>query len=160
VAPRRIQATARGHVAGVACDDVFAFLADLRNHWRLAGRLVSVDELDGGDRPQGAWVRLHGPLGLGRVAHTRIVRTSAPADGVGAVLEGAAAGTNGTSASIVWSLAASPRGTSVTLELAVERATVGDRLLLVLGGRRWLERRLLRAAVAGLAGELRSAQRR
>jgi hypothetical protein len=147
-----VRASARGAV-GAGPEEVFAFLADLHNHWRLAARFVSVEELEGAS-PSGAWIRLHGPLGLSRLAHTAIVRESAPAAGVGGVLVGRAEVPNGTRAHIVWSLSATPSGTDVTLELEVEPATPADRLLLALGGRRWLEGRLLAGAVADLGREL------
>jgi hypothetical protein len=129
---------------------VFAFLADLRNHWRIASGLVTIAELDGGSDADGSRIELHGPLGLTRVAATRIARATEPAEGVGGVIEGTAETPGGTLVRIAWNLSPAPRGTQVTLELVVERASPADRLLLALGARRWLERRLLRRALADL----------
>lgn len=131
---------------------MFTFLAELRNHRRLADRSVRVEEMDRPDeaRPEGAWIRVRGPFTISRRVHTRILRSTAPADGVGGVLEGEAEASNGTTASIVWRLSAVPGGTRVSLEAVVERSTRLDRLLLALGGRRWLESVLLREAVDGL----------
>jgi hypothetical protein len=141
-------------------DAVFAFLSDLRNHWRLASRNVRILELDGeGGGSGGGSIALRGPLGISRVAQTRITHAVPPAGGVGGVVEGVAATPQGTALRVAWNLAALPAGTQVVLELAVERARPLDRLLLVAGGRRWLERRLLRRAVGDLEQAV-TAQRR
>ncbi|HEY7396954.1 MAG TPA: SRPBCC family protein [Gaiellaceae bacterium] len=140
-------------------DAVFAFLSDLRNHWRLASRNVRIVELDGDASSGGGRVVLHGPLGISRVAQTRITQAVAPTKSVGGVVEGTAATPHGTSLRVAWNVSALPAGTQVVLELTVERARMLDRLLLVAGGRRWLERRLLGRAVADLADTV-SSQRR
>jgi hypothetical protein len=64
--------------------------------------------------------------------------------------KGKAEATNGTSASITWSLSPVPAGTRVSLAAVIESATALDRLLLTLGGRRWLESVVLSEAVEGL----------
>jgi hypothetical protein len=140
--------------------EVFAFLADLRNHWRLANGVVHVAELEHSEPDAGGGsIELHGPLGLKRVARTRIARAVEPADGVGGVIEGTAETPRGTLVRVAWNLAPAPGGTLAALDLVVERATPLDRLLLALGGRRWLERRLLRQALDDLA-RIVAAQRR
>jgi hypothetical protein len=132
--------------------EVFAFLADLRNHWRLANGVVRVAELEHSDADAGGGsIELHGPLGLKRVARTRIAQAVEPAGGVGGVIEGTAETPQGTLVRVAWNLAPAPRGTLVALDLVVERATPLDRLLLAAGGRRWLEQRLLARALADLA---------
>lgn len=140
--------------------DVFDFLADLRNHWRLASGIVSIVDLDGdGADADGGSIELRGPLGLARTARTRIVRATEPSEGVGGVIDGVAETPAGTLVRVAWNLAPAPEGTLVALDLVVERAAPLDRALLALGGRRWLERRLLRRALDDLERSV-SGQRR
>lgn len=156
---RPLRACASSAVAAPP-DAVFAFLSDLRNHWRLTSsnvRIVALDEA-GGDSGGGC-IAFHGPLGISRILQTRITQAVPPADGVGGVVEGTAETTTGTSLRVAWNLARVRPGTRVALELAVERAAPLDRLLLLAGGRRWLEQRLLLRAVRDLEQEL-TAQRR
>jgi hypothetical protein len=121
---------------------VFAFLADLRNHWLVAGRWISVVALDGnGD---GGCVRLCGPLGLRRTARTLVLLADPPAR-----LEGNAE-LGRTRARVSWTLHEHADGTLVRLRANIERAGAGDRLLLALGGRAWLRRRFA-ATLAHLA---------
>jgi Polyketide cyclase / dehydrase and lipid transport len=112
---------------------VFAYLAQLSNHWRVADRWIDVISLDGdGD---GGRVRVRGPLGLRRTARTRVL-VARP----GELLEGGAE-LGRTRGRVRWSLRTAPGGTAVRLEAWVERAGPADRLLLALGGRAWLRRR-------------------
>jgi len=60
-----------------------------------------------------------------------------------------------TRARVSWHLEPAGEGTRVTLRVAVDEAARADRLLLALGGRRWLRRRLrlvLRALAQTPAG--------
>jgi len=91
---------------------------------------------------------MRGPLGVGRVARTRVVATDEPSS-----LQGVAELGDGTQASVRWNIVPDGEGSRVTLAATVERASVGDRVLLALGGRRWLER-LFAAAVARLDHEI------
>jgi len=141
------------HAVDASPEDVFAFLSDLGNHWRLASGVVEIAEVDGA-AAGGGTIELHGPLGLTRLARTRIAQAVAPADGVGGVIEGTAETPAGTLVRIAWNLTPAPRGTRIALELVVERATTVDRFLLALGARRWLERRLLERALADLEQNL------
>ena len=125
-----------------AQEDVYALLADLREHWRLAGRWVRALELD----RDGGVVRLRGPLGLGRTAHTRVVLTEAPTLLAGKATLGA------TRANVSWTLRPDGDGTRVTLRADVLEATRGDRALLALGGRQWLRARF-RTTLARLAAQ-------
>lgn len=138
---------------------VFAFLVDLRNHWRLAAgwvRVVSLEEPGDGAPAHGGRVRLSGPLGLHRDVCTRML-ASEP----GSWLEGEARVGRRTLAHVRWELrAASGGGTHVTLRATVLRAAALDRALLALGGRRWLGNRFgatvrrLDRRLAASAGEL------
>ena len=124
---------------------VFAFLAELENHWKLAGRWVepvSIDHASGR-------VRIHGPLGLRRTATTTVVDAT-PNE----VIHGTAELSGGTLASVAWELAADGGGTKVRLSADVERAAFGDRTLLALGGGMWMHRRF-DAILARLDDELR-----
>jgi hypothetical protein len=128
-------------IAAASPPVVFAFLADLENHWLLADRFVEVLMLErppGGGPACGGTVRMRGPLGLGRTARTRVVE---------AVPESAIAGTafvgRRTEARVRWTLTPAPGGTRVRLEATVERLGRPEALLLAAGGRRWLQRRFV-----------------
>ena len=111
---------------------VFAFLSDLENHWKLTGRWVEAVALRDADGS----VRIHGPLGLRRTARTTVV-DAAPSH----VMHGTAELSGGTVARIAWELSEDVGGTAVRLSADVERAALPDRVLLALGGRRWVARR-------------------
>lgn len=126
--------------------EVFAFLADLENHWELSGPLVQVVYLSGpaGARDGGA-VRIGGPLGLGRVARTRVLDAEEPESMAGRAEIG-----KRTVAAVRWTISPFPGGSLVRLEASVERADPLDRAILALGGR-WLMRRTFSHAVRALA---------
>jgi hypothetical protein len=129
---------------------VFAFLTDLRNHWRLEHRFVALEELHGD--AAGGRVRMKGPLGLHRSARTRVLRVEEPRGGR-ASLRGRAELSGGTVGHVRWDIAAADGDSLVTLTAAVERAALLDRALLALGGAWWL-RRILARALANLDTEL------
>jgi polyketide cyclase/dehydrase/lipid transport protein len=136
------------------CEVVFDFLAELENHWRVADRFVEVVSLNGhGDgRADGGQVRVRGPLGLRRTVTTRVVAARAPR-----ILIGTAEIPGSTRARVSWSLAGHLESTRVRLAATIERAGAADRLLLALGGRRWLTRRFERT-LENLAVELENGQ--
>ena len=110
---------------------VFEFLSDLSNHWQLEDAFIGVN----GVRAGGAHILIRGPLGISRRGTPRSSpqlprRTCARA----------AVGTR-TVGLVAWDIAAAGGGSRVTLSAGVERASLSDRALLVLGGRRWLRRR-------------------
>ena len=117
---------------------VFAFLEDLANHWRLAGRWIEVVELHPAGGPaRGATVRLRGPAGVRRLVRTEVDEASANVMLHGHALAG------GSRASVRWEIA--PDGGEravVSVEVALVRARVIDRVLWAAGGRRWLSARL------------------
>ena len=115
---------------------MFAFLADLENHWRLAGPYVEVLELEGppGGR-RGGRVKIRGPLGLGRMAQTRVLSAEGPS-----AISGEARIGRSTSAAVSWSLTDSRNGTRVDLRARIERLGLLDRLALAMGGARLLQR--------------------
>ena len=133
--PADIEATA---LVPALPDEVFGFLCDLENHWRLTGRHVEVLELNG-DR-DGATVRVRGPLGVRRTARTNVTASRTPR-----LLIGVAELPNGTRARVSWTLAGRMNRTRVRLAANVEHAAPADRLLLALGGRRWMTRMFERA---------------
>jgi hypothetical protein len=124
---------ARAEVA-IPREELYALLADLRTHWRIAGGWVEPLEL--GDH--GGVVRIRGPLGLRRTARTAL-RERVP----GERLAGEAA-VGRTRAAISWTLESASPTTVVTLRADVTHATPLDRALLALGGRRWLANRFAR----------------
>jgi hypothetical protein len=129
-------------------EEVFAFLADLGNHWMVTDRFVQVIELN--EPGDGGRVRLRGPLGVRRTVTTRVVASKAPR-----LLIGTAEIGPHTRARVSWSLASHGESTRVRLAAAVERAGVLDRALLALGARRWLEGRF-EATLEGLMQEFAS----
>jgi CspA family cold shock protein len=110
---------------------VFALLADLRAHWALADRWTEVVSLGS----EGGTIRLRGPLGLRRTARVLVERRTATVEVVGVAVLG-----RRTSARVRWSLQPRDggRATRVTLAAQVLGVAPADRLLLALGGRRWL----------------------
>ena len=132
--------TASG-VVPASPEAVFRFLSKLENHWHLADRWIDVVELnDGSGR-----VRMHGPLGLRRTAKT-IVLDAEPDH----LMHGTAELSGGTRALIGWELNEDANGTGVRLSAVIEHAALPDRVLLTLGGRRWMEHRFA-AILATLA---------
>jgi hypothetical protein len=131
---------AAGEIEAVALvpappEDVFVFLSDLANHWSLLDRHVHVLELEG-TPPDKAVVRLCGPLGVHRTVRTHVTAARSPRLIIGVAELG-----DGTRARVSWTLAARLGQTRVRLAAEVEHASGFDRLLLALGGRRWLSRR-------------------
>ena len=128
------------------CDQVedpkqalFAFLADLENHWLLTDRFVEVLTLErpaGGGPARGGRVRVRGPLGISRTAQTRVAVADPPH-----AIAGTAAIGRRTEAQVRWTLAPEGESTRVRLEAAVQRAGARDAVRLGSGGRRWLGRR-------------------
>ena len=119
-------------------EDVFDFLSDLGNHWRVADRFVEVLSLgasDGAHADSGR-VRVRGPLGLGRTATTRVAAARAPRLIIGTAEMG-----ESTRARVSWILAGRLGSTRVRLAAEIENASSFDRLVLALGGRWWLRRR-------------------
>lgn len=131
---------------------VFAFLDDLGNHWIVADRFVEVVDLHSPacGPAAGGRVRLRGPLGVRRTVTTRVVASKAPR-----LLIGTAEIGTGTRARVSWALAEHRGSTRVRLAAGVERATRLDRMLLAIGGRRWLRARF-EATLAGLVEEFAS----
>jgi cold shock protein len=128
-APPAATIVARRRV-GAAPEAVFALLADLRTHWALADRWTEVVHLDA----QGGTIRLRGPLGIRRLVRVRVQGRTPSVEVAGVARMG-----RWTRATVCWHLAPDGDGcTNVTLAAAVLSSAPLDRLLLALGGRRWL----------------------
>jgi hypothetical protein len=129
----------------------FAFLSDLDNHWRLADRFVDVIRLEGtpGSRTGGE-ICIRGPLGIARTARTTLDTSHAPW-----LISGTARAGRETLVRVSWSLKPDPKGARVELTLTRLSTNPIDRLLLTIGGRRWLRQRLTKT-LHRLAGELSS----
>jgi uncharacterized protein YndB with AHSA1/START domain len=119
-------------------EEVFDFLSDLANHWRLVDRFVEVIELTGpaGGPADSGLVRLRGPGGVHRTVRTRVTAARRPRLIIGTAELG-----DRTRARVSWTLAGRLGQTRVRLAAEVEHADALDRLLLALGGRSWLKRR-------------------
>ena len=126
-------------------DEVFRFLADLGNHWRLASRWIEVvDAAPGGQR--GRQRDGHPEWSARSRAHradTRWTRSRRhPRSAVTA--------TSGrTHADVSWTLAPATGATRVSVEVRLIRASLADRAIWLCFGRAWLARRL-QLTVSGL----------
>jgi Polyketide cyclase / dehydrase and lipid transport len=137
-----------------APEAAFAFLADLRNHWRLERHFVALESLEGDpDAPHGGCVRLLGPLGLSRLARTRVLEAEPPGEGRPGRLHGLAELDSRTRGRVTWEIRPLALGCEITLSAEVERASPLDRTLLALGGHAWL-RRIFDGTVLTLASVL------
>ena len=132
-----------------AREEVFAFLSDLENHWRLAHGRVAVLELTGprGARTGGS-IRLQGPFGSGRRAQTSVTATDPPGH-----MSGRAELSGKTVAAVSWTLLHRDSATLVQLRGRIESLGAMDRVLLALGGRRWMQR-MFGEVLGALAVEL------
>jgi Polyketide cyclase / dehydrase and lipid transport len=110
---------------------IFEFLSDLHNHWQLEDSFIAVNGVGNG----GGRILIRGPLGITREARTEVVEAEAPSRLVGRAVLGTTVG------AVAWKILPEGDGSLVSLSAEVERASAADRLLLVLGGRRWLRRR-------------------
>ena len=117
----------------VGREAVYAFLADLANHWDLADRWVEVVSLT--PAHDGGRVMVRGPLGLRRTVDTRVDEVEPPGR-----IEGTAR-LGRTRAVVRWELRPESRGTRVHLVARMLATGPIDRLLLAAGGRAWLRRR-------------------
>lgn len=117
-------------------EEVFEFLSDVGNHWRLTGRLVEMVELR--DKTGGT-VRLRGPFGIRRTVRTQVTAARAPRLIIG-VAEIGEPDDWPTRARVSWTLAGRLGQTRVRLAAEIQQAQPFDRLLLALGGRAWLRR--------------------
>ncbi len=116
---------------------VIRFLADLEHHVRLAPDAVQVLRLSRPPgRPARALVRLIGPLGMQRTASTELLQTRLANSIAGQARIG-----ERTVASVAWCVEENDGGSVVTLRAVVDAAGPVDRVVLLLGGRRWLARR-------------------
>jgi hypothetical protein len=122
-----------------APSEIFEFLSDLRNHWRLEPHFVDLEDIG----TTGGRVRIKGPLGISREARTRVDAAEPPS-----TLRGSAEIGLRTRASIRWEIVPAAAGSRVTLTGTVDEASLYDRLLLRLGGRWWLQRIFERALQA------------
>lgn len=117
---------------------VFTLLADLAEHWRLAGDWVEVLALEPPTGPAtGALVRLRDPLGIHRTARTSVDITDPPH-----LLAGHAETGRRTRAAVQWTLRAADDAAHVELRVELQTTSRLDRALWALVGERWVESRL------------------
>jgi hypothetical protein len=114
---------------------IYAFLADYRNHRLLAGRRIGLLELSGGTETMHGLMLLRGPLLIRRRVRTHLSEACQPD-----LLMGRARVGRCTRAVVRWDLEAQEcRCTRVSLTAEVLAAGRLDRLILKLGGRRWIQ---------------------
>jgi hypothetical protein len=128
---------------------VYAFLARLPNHGLITGRRLRLESVTADGRS--ARIAMRGPLGIRRTARTHVTDLHPPR-GFG----GTAAVGRRTEAYVHWTIERAGTGSLVTLTATIFRAGAFDRLLLTLGGRRWLAHSFDRA-LALLAVAMESA---
>jgi hypothetical protein len=140
-----ISIVARATVAA-APSDIFELLGDLDRHRELTDRGMRILTLHGPPgRRTGGIVELRGPMGVTRLARTRVHGGER-----GSRLWGTAETADGACALVQWRVEGAPDRTHVEVRLDVHARTWKDRTLLHLGGRAWLGARM-RAALARLA---------
>jgi hypothetical protein len=129
----------------MAAERLFALLSDIRNHWPLIRGLVEPVRADG---PHHSEVRVRGPLGLRRTARAGLLVGLDPHFLIGSAEIG-----RYTVMRVCWALVPGRGTTEVELSALATSAGTLARLLLALGGRRWLARRLdaVLGELAGLA---------
>jgi hypothetical protein len=133
-------------------DVTLRFLADLRNHARLAPGSVRVLSLERQqDLSSQAVVRLRGPLGIHRSAVTELLPPA------GSTIAGRAKIGDHTLADVAWTVQAADPGSVVTLCATVEAASTIDSVLLSFGARRWVAKQFA-AALDQLSQELGEAR--
>jgi hypothetical protein len=140
-------------VVPVSPADTFAFLCQPQNHRRLTTQRIRLLELNVTETGElsGALMLIHGPLGLRRVARTKLESTREPAQLLGTAWVGA-----GTEVRVRWDLQPlAADHTVVTLTATFISPAPLDRLLLLAGGRLWA-RRLFADTLERLAGQLTS----
>jgi hypothetical protein len=128
---------------------VFAFLADPENHRRLAGSRLDLLDLDDGEQLRGGAILIRGPLLIRRRADTRVASIRAPH-----LIAGVARLGPQTRAIVSWELDQDTSGcTRVVLTADPCSLSRADRLLLRLGGARWI-RTLFAETIERLAAQL------
>jgi hypothetical protein len=126
---------------------VYDFLVRLPNHALITGSGLRLEGVAADGR--GARIALRGPLGVRRTARTCVTHPHRPRHFGGTAEVG-----RHTIAYVHWSIDQAETGSLVTLTATILRAGPLDRLLLAIGGRRWLGRSFERAiALLGNAVE-------
>jgi len=139
------------HVVPHPPERVYAFLAQLENHWRLSDRYLRLERVSGDGR--GGRIVIGTPLGLRRTARTTVTTAREPHAFGGTAVVG-----RRTRAQARWSIEPLQDGARVGLQATVSSVSTLDRLLLALGGRWWLRRRFDRV-LARLAAALEQGER-
>ena len=119
---------------GAARSEIFEFLERLENHCALAEAKAEIVGFEGPAEARSAGrVVLRGPAGVHREARIRLTDRAKPAWIAGTAVTGPK-----TIARIRWDLSGKDGRTQVTLRVRVVETSVADRVLLAIGGRRWL----------------------
>lgn len=147
VTPPQIAASGR---VGAPASAVYEFLAEPRNHRLLTGRrlrLIELSDADGG-LMSGAMI-IRGPFLIRRRADTRVIWTREPR-----LVAGVANLGTRTRAIVRWEIEpVGPGCTHVVLTADLRAVAPWDRVMLALGGRRWM-RTLFSRAISQIDAEL------
>jgi carbon monoxide dehydrogenase subunit G len=117
-------------------ETIFGFLERFERHLELIEERVTALSVEA----TGSHVRLRGPVGVRRRVQTRLTHAESPRSIVGTVTAGRR--THGT---VRWSIESSGSGSWVQVVARADTLGLVDRVLLRLGGRRWLARSLEQA---------------
>jgi hypothetical protein len=132
-----VSIAARTTIAAEA-SDIFGLLGDLDRHRDLTDQGMRILSLQGPrGRRTGGLVELRGPVGLTRLARTRVQGAEPHSR-----LWGTAETIDGARASLEWRVRPESDRTDVEVRLDVRAGGWKDRTLLHLGGRAWLRARL------------------
>lgn len=112
---------------------IFAYLEEVDRHWELLGSRLEPLRAYDGRRSQ---ARLHGPLGIRRTLWIELSSLAPPHELTGRV----EAGRGRTVGTVRWVVRPADAAGASTVELTARTDVAGalDRLLLLLGGARWL----------------------
>lgn len=133
---RAVTSIAAERTVRVSRGELFSFLCELDNHWRLSDRFevlqVFGDDDVGG---AGALVQVRGPLGLRRTARTAVRRVTPPGslDGVAHAGESVA--------HVHWQIESrGPDLSHVSVSVQLRRMGLAEKVLFAAGARLWMRR--------------------
>lgn len=123
---------------------MFALLSDIDLHWRLSSRFEVVElRTVKGIPERGAYIRVHGPLGITRMIETAVTEIVAPVRVAGTARSGNSCGRVSWECELV-----DATTTDVTVRIDFDRLSRHERLLVAVAGPLWLAGELARTLEA------------